>query len=464
MIQQAINRSRSTGGGMGASLILHGTAIFLLTLLAGRQVVQQEMKPELTEITYIEATDADDIAAKVQAETPSPSVAKHEPPGRGIETQSAMKPKEGPAPAPVSEPVLAEASVEAPVLEKPAPPAPKIKAGKPRLAPQPEPQVRKQPLVEVAAAPAPAPAAKAAPVKAPAAKKLPTANPKPASRKFTAPNSRMRTEPAAVVADAQAPVQKPRRNAATDFQPAQAGLQRRNGTIAPGDDVLAADTGRQRTSGLAQAGPQMATGNLQQRKSAPAAYAMTGAALKPASGRKSGGSVADVADVAGPSGTGGGGSNKGRRTILDYGNGGGGRGGGLKGKGRLAEPTAPAVETAQASNSQVGSTLAEAKVKDLGSNMTISGQIQGRKILQSVPAAYSDQARRKGWEGVVAVHFTVLADGRVKDNMYFEQTSVHRDLNQAAMAAIKKFRFAPLGADQAAVEQWGVITIVFRLN
>ncbi len=81
-----------------------------------------------------------------------------------------------------------------------------------------------------------------------------------------------------------------------------------------------------------------------------------------------------------------------------------------------------------------------------------------------MPAEYSDQARRKGWEGVVAVHFTVLADGRVKDNMYFEQTSVHRDLNQAAMAAIRKFRFAPLPADQAAVEQWGVITIVFRLN
>ena len=53
---------------------------------------------------------------------------------------------------------------------------------------------------------------------------------------------------------------------------------------------------------------------------------------------------------------------------------------------------------------------------------------------------------------------------RVKDNAYFEQSSVHRDLNQMALKAIKKFRFAPLPSDQAAVEQWGVITIVFRLN
>jgi protein TonB len=97
-------------------------------------------------------------------------------------------------------------------------------------------------------------------------------------------------------------------------------------------------------------------------------------------------------------------------------------------------------------------------------SMTITGQIQGRKILSSVTPVYPDEARRRGWEGVVAVHFTVLADGRVKDNMYFEQSSVHRDLNRSAMEALKQFRFAPLRSDQAAVEQWGVITIVFRLH
>ena len=62
------------------------------------------------------------------------------------------------------------------------------------------------------------------------------------------------------------------------------------------------------------------------------------------------------------------------------------------------------------------------------------------------------------------MHFTVLPDGRVKDNVYFEQTSAHRDLNKAATEAIRQFRFAPLPSDHAAVEQWGVITIIFRLN
>jgi protein TonB len=178
-------------------------------------------------------------------------------------------------------------------------------------------------------------------------------------------------------------------------------------------------------------------------------------------GGKAGGK--GVVDVTGPSGTGGKGS--GRKTILNYGSGSGGRGGGLSGRGRLAEPeptasivkqAAPAAEPKQA--------VTEVAVDGKGVGMTISGQISGRKILKSVTPQYTARARQKGWEGVVAVHFTVLADGRVKDNTYFQQSSVHRDLNQMALTAIKQFRFAPLPADQAAVEQWGVITIVFRLN
>ena len=131
---------------------------------------------------------------------------------------------------------------------------------------------------------------------------------------------------------------------------------------------------------------------------------------------------------------------------------------------RIAEPGVGDVVAQPKAQAKPRQAVAEVKLEAKGVNMSITGQIQGRKILQSAPALYTAKARKNGWEGVVAVHFTVLADGRVKDNMYFEQTSVHRDLNQAARNAIKKFRFAPLGADQAAVEQWGVITIVFKLK
>ncbi len=108
--------------------------------------------------------------------------------------------------------------------------------------------------------------------------------------------------------------------------------------------------------------------------------------------------------------------------------------------------------------------VTEVKMDGKGVSMTISGQISGRKILQSSVPDYPERAKRNGWEGAVAVHFTVLADGRVKDNVYFEQTSAHSDLNQAALDAIKQFCFASLPAEQASVEQWGVITIIFRLH
>jgi hypothetical protein len=62
---------------------------------------------------------------------------------------------------------------------------------------------------------------------------------------------------------------------------------------------------------------------------------LTRAASLAAGGGREGGQ--GVADVSGPSGTGGTGQG-GRKTILDYGSGGGGRGGSLAGRSRLAEP------------------------------------------------------------------------------------------------------------------------------
>ncbi|PID80763.1 hypothetical protein CSB20_05790 [bacterium DOLZORAL124_64_63] len=443
MIQHSIDRSRSTGGGMGASLVLHATVLLLLSLLAGRQAIQQNTAPELTEISYLETLPGEDVTTKVKEEVGSTKVEKPELPGTGIETRSAMKPQEAPAPAP------------APKVETPAP----VKAELPQV---PEPVRRSEPKADIAAVAAPAPSAKKPMAQVPEAKMLAQATPRPASRRISAPDAATRAA-TQVVAEGATLVSAPRQTSTQTFQPKEAGLKRRTGTIAAGADVIAADTGGRREAGLAEASATLAAGGLQGRENRKqSTFAMAGASLQSSRGRGGGG----VADVAGPAtaSTGRGGSGKGRRTILDYGSGGGGRGGALKGKGRLAEPTATPVEAAPATDSSAGQQVAEAGMDKLDGNMTITGQIQGRQILRSVPAEYSDQARRKGWEGVVAVHFTVLADGRVKDNMYFEQTSVHRDLNQAAMAAIRKFRFAPLPADQAAVEQWGVITIVFRLN
>ena len=442
MIQQHIDRSRSTGGGMAASFVIHGGLLLLLALLAGRQAAIIHEGGELTEIAYIEAKYGEDVAAKVKIK--QKPLRRPEPPGRGVNTNSAMK---GPA----------EASPEAPRPE-------------PRTAPRAKPTMKTPLRVD----PVSRPAVAQVDVKAPAvvpqvqqktlarAPQLAAAAPRPTNRKVIDTSRLSGSLKNLKAKDVSAPAAATRKTAA-DFAPRSGALKSKTGNVALGQDVLAGAAATRGSAQVAEAPASLAVGGGL-KSAAGQAYQAPSAALAPAGGSATARTGKGVVDVDGPRGSGGG-KKSGRRTILNYGSGSGGRGGSLSGRQRIAEPAAKKEIVAQATTSaQEQKNVAEVKLDGKGVNMTISGQIQGRKILKSVAPAYSDLAKKKGWEGVVAVHFTVKADGRVKDNIYFEQTSVHRDLNKAAMAAIKQFVFAPLGSDQAAVEQWGIITIVFRLN
>ena len=106
-------------------------------------------------------------------------------------------------------------------------------------------------------------------------------------------------------------------------------------------------------------------------------------------GRRSGaaGAGKGVLDVDGPSGSGGG-QEIGRKTILNYGQ--------RRWRRwrrslepaapRIVEPAADSDIVAEAATAQPAQQVAEVKLDGKGVNMTISGQIQGRKILKSVAA------------------------------------------------------------------------------
>ena len=433
MMQQYIDRSRQTTGGMTASFVLHAGLLFLLTLAVGARVASQTIEDELMEIAYIEARYGEDVAAKVKLKE---SQWRPSPAGRGVNTDSAMQPDESSlAPRPDSKPLTR------PELPDTKPAAPQ------QLADVAAPTI--QPVVQEPQTLAQAPA-------------LETKAPRPQARQVL-DASKLRGNVNVEVTDA-APT-PPRSTARPQgrFKPQEGALKSKAGGIVAGGDVVAS-AGTARSSGVAEAPASVASGGSLESNSR-GTYAAPGSSLAPAGegGGKAGGK--GVLDVTGPTGSGGKGS--GRKTILNYGSGSGGRGGGggLAGRGRLAEPepTSSIVKKAEP-GAEPKQPMAEVALDGKNAGMTISGQISGRKILKSVPPEYTALARRKGWEGVVAVHFTVLANGRVKDNTYFEQSSVHRDLNQMALDAIKQFLFAPLPADKAAVEQWGVITIVFKLN
>jgi len=442
MIMRHIDRSRSTGGGMAASFVIHGGLLLLLAAFMGHQAGIIQDGGELTEIAYIEAKYGEDVAAKVKIKEPPRR--KPEPPGRGVNTESAMKPK----PEAVAEP------------PRPEP--------KPAAAPQPKPRLEAPPRLQPAARAQAAEVQVAVPdVQSKGEQKvlaqattLETKASRPKSRKVIDASKLAGTLKTKTTSDVAGPRAAARKQD-DSFKPATTGLKSKAGSVALGDNVVAA-AGSSSGNTVSEAPANVASGGSL-KSAGRSEYATPTAGLTPAGGsRKASGK--GVLDVTGPSG-GGGGTKTGRKTILNYGSGGGGRGGALNSRQRIAEPAAEKDIVAQPqADSKPQQAVAEVKLDTKGVNMTITGQIQGRKILKSVAAVYSSQAKKKGWEGVVAVHFTVLADGRVKDNMYFDQTSVHRDLNKAAMAAIKQFRFAPLPSDQAAIEQWGVITIVFRLN
>jgi TonB family protein len=370
---------------------------------------------ELTQIAYIEAKFGEDVASKVRMKTrstpkPKPSDAAL---GPGIETRSAMKPKmESPLPTPAAKFV---ADVSAPKLE------------------------RKDPTFE-------------APQQPTLSSRRSVAAAAPELSATTRRSNSMQTgvDAPKLTSNGRSRPKAPSAGSAL--------VSRKSSALDIGGPALPVSGGGERGGEIAGAGSPTAPA-LNSRGRAP-----SGTYEAPNSGLSSsrrGTADLDIDAVPGPDGGGTGGTS-GRRTILDYGSGGSG---GLSGRGGKLQdaPRQPAPESSRNTDQSIAE-AAPVEVGGKGSNMTISGQIAGRKILTSVPPEYSAAARKNGWEGVVAVHFTVLADGRVKDNVFFEQTSAHRDLNKAAMDAIREFRFAPLPAGQAAVEQWGIITIVFKLN
>jgi TonB family protein len=93
--------------------------------------------------------------------------------------------------------------------------------------------------------------------------------------------------------------------------------------------------------------------------------------------------------------------------------------------------------------------------------MTLVGPVADRKVLKYATPRYPEWAKREAVEGSVRLHFVVLADGRIKENVMVQKTSGYEDFDRNAIAALKTWQFEPLGQ---AGEQWGEITFNYRLN
>ena len=77
--------------------------------------------------------------------------------------------------------------------------------------------------------------------------------------------------------------------------------------------------------------------------------------------------------------------------------------------------------------------------------------------------AYPLAARRRGDQGTVLIRVLVTADGAARE-VSLEKTSGHPSLDDAALAAVKSWRFVPARQGTQAIESPYVVPVVFKLD
>jgi TonB family protein len=96
-------------------------------------------------------------------------------------------------------------------------------------------------------------------------------------------------------------------------------------------------------------------------------------------------------------------------------------------------------------------------------DIQIEGAAADRAVVTQVLPQYPDWARKQAVEAVVKLQFTVLPDGRVREDVQVTRTGGFHNFDEQAASALRRWRFAPLTGGGAA-GQSGTITFRFRLR
>ncbi|MBI4386754.1 MAG: TonB family protein [Elusimicrobia bacterium] len=94
---------------------------------------------------------------------------------------------------------------------------------------------------------------------------------------------------------------------------------------------------------------------------------------------------------------------------------------------------------------------------------SLRGPLSHRKILKIKLPRYPRWAEESGVEAQVSVRLFVTPNGRVKSNLYVENTSGYPELDTLVLDCIKQILFAPLSGDVLR-EEWGIATFNFKLQ
>jgi len=90
-------------------------------------------------------------------------------------------------------------------------------------------------------------------------------------------------------------------------------------------------------------------------------------------------------------------------------------------------------------------------------------QAKTLKRVREVPPVYPREAERQGLSGWVDVEFTITQDGTTQD-LVVRNAQPQRMFDQAAVDAVKRWRFEPVMRDGAAVQQRAAVRIRFEVK
>ena len=142
------------------------------------------------------------------------------------------------------------------------------------------------------------------------------------------------------------------------------------------------------------------------------------------------------------------------------------RGPAVAGGGLAAAAAMPAATIGSRADREAAAAQRVARAREVGvapGDILLEGPAADRPVLASLMPDYPGWARRQAVEASVTLHFIVLPDGRVREDVQVIRTGGFSDFDERATAALRQWRFAALVGDDAA-GQWGTITFRYRLR
>jgi TonB family protein len=103
----------------------------------------------------------------------------------------------------------------------------------------------------------------------------------------------------------------------------------------------------------------------------------------------------------------------------------------------------------------------EPELKPRETQTIITGALANRQIVKKVIPPFPEWAKRQGVGATIALRFTVMENGVVKETVIVERTSGSVEWDQMVIAALKNWKFVVLPLSGTRLDQSGVITFQF---